>query len=428
MRELIVCVLLCVTLVNSATVYRSEREIVVPVVDEIVKEEIVSQLKSETIPVAIESEPVVAEIKEEIIVPIESSRYVEPIAAVEEPVAKINEPKEAVKAVLVEEVIVPELKASEPVFVEAIESVKTINNEPVIAAIAEEIIVPVQVENKVETLAAVEPVVAEKAVGEGLDEPESQSNLKQDGATQQPSLLMQVSNAIMNNPVVNALQNIRPGNRPQNNAAATQADESESGSTAPASPSPTQPTNPLEFIIRPIQQGWQQVGNVFNNAANNANAPASTANPTNPNPVQSLISNVQQSVTNLFQPISNLIRPQGSSASTVKPPDAGTEAKLEDADAHPAVELSDPKVPLNNQPIVSGNGPIQVIVETLSDLVDRDSTTLSYIPIDSNEEAIDDGKEKSVEPIVEQKVAEPVAAEVPLVEVNEPVKVEEVVV
>lgn len=438
MRELVCVVLLCVTLVHSATIFRSDREIIEPIVDEFLKEEVIAELKAENIPVAIESEPILTEVKEEAIIPNESSRNVEPAVKVEEPVAVVSEPKDAVKAVLVEETIVPELKAAEPVFIEVVESVKNLNNEPALVAVAEEIIVPVQVENKVESLLVAEPVQSIKSTDDTEnvvnDEPiiPVMTGLRQEAViTQRPSVFMQVSNAIMSSPIVTALNNIRPGaNRPQTAAADTPADASsdtaEEGSAAPAAPSTpvSGAQNPIQqFIVSPIQQGFQAVTNALGIAQNSAtsaiNSPAGTTITTAP---QNILQSLQQGVTNLFQPISNLIRPQGNSAVKPEADQSAVDAKLDENEMAAGNEFVDNE----SAPVaaLAGNGPIETIVGTLSDLIDRDSSTLKSIPLDAGDsvEAAEPA-EKSVEPIVEKIIAEPVAAVVsPVEEIIEPVK------
>lgn len=137
-------ILACVTFhsVQSASFYyRNGREIEIPVDNEIIREEIVAELKKEPEIIAIETEPIVALVKEEIIVPVDQLRVAAPVIDIQEPVAVISE-KDETNAVVEEAVVLrntyPETESIVPVVEEKIFSLPIVE-ESVAVAVNEDI-------------------------------------------------------------------------------------------------------------------------------------------------------------------------------------------------------------------------------------------------------------------------------------------------
>ncbi|XP_055527211.1 calphotin-like [Wyeomyia smithii] len=199
MKALVVCALVCVAFsgILSASIIRVAREDVVPIVDELIKEEVVSELRNAEIPVAVEEEPAKV-ILEETVVPVENQRSAVKVVEVVEPVV--------FEKVVVDEPVVNAEKES----VELLRSVSPVVavEEPIAVVKETEVVVEPVVEDKVvaavESLRNVEPVVevVEPAVAV-VDEPK-----KDDEPTQSESLLRSALPLVVEKEVVPAVANV----------------------------------------------------------------------------------------------------------------------------------------------------------------------------------------------------------------------------
>lgn len=272
---LALCLVACVALtsVQSASVgfrFRNGREVLVPIDEAIRTDEIISELRKEADEVIIdEVAPVVLE---EIVIPVETLRNVEPVIAVQEPVAfetaavadqEVFVPESAlrnaaeelvavpeaafvqapVEAAVVE--VIPEVRAASASVAEKLsaeEAVPAVVAEAEVPVVAEEVIVAKSADQVNEIVAekvaeAIEAVAAEEAVAVKVLAPEAEAahqtvetvpsvaepvvavvdgEIRQaaaDGTTTRPNLLQAaqhtISNLIANNPIANAIQAIR---------------------------------------------------------------------------------------------------------------------------------------------------------------------------------------------------------------------------
>lgn len=287
----VIClVLACVVSVQSASFYyRTGREIEIPVENEIIREEIVSELKREQEISAIETEPIAAIIKEEVVIPVETLRIAAPAVEVQEPVAVISGKEEAnpvieetvalrsaapesIVPVVVEEKIVSVPIIEEPVAVPAVkEDTPQTRNEPVVEAIEKVVdpVVEVQTEVKENPIEVVQVAVKSNPIEAAVVE--EQENV-----------------VIADSPAVDAEEAIR---------------QSEGAPAAPATPAAPVRPGVIQAIQNQFQNFQNQIQNVFNpNAANTGVADGPAPVTTRPG----LIAQVQQNVGQFFN------RPAGS--------------------------------------------------------------------------------------------------------------------
>lgn len=272
----VIClVLACVafTSVQSASFYyRTGRELEVPVENEIIREEIVSELKREPEVIVLETEPIAAAIEEEIIIPVEQLRVAAPAIEVQEPIAVISEKEEtnavveeaiaersagaeaeALVPVVVKEKIVSVPIVEEPLAVSAVEDdIPKTRNEPVVE-VNEKLAVPVaevQTEVKETPIEVVHVAVKSSPIEEAVVVEKETVIVAADPST------VEADEAIRQN-------------------------EGDAAAVAPTTTSPTRP-NVIQAItnqFQTFQNNFQnQIQSVFNPSASNAATAATAGN------------------------------------------------------------------------------------------------------------------------------------------------------
>ncbi len=282
------------TSVQSASFYyRTGRELEIPVENEIIREEIVAELKREPEIVAIETEPIATLIKEEVVIPVEQLRVAAPAVEVQEPVAVISEKEEKEETNAVVE-----------------EAVVALRNA------AAETIIPVVVEEKIVSVPIVEEPVASVAVEEAIPQTRNEPLINVDQKLNEPVAEVQtevketpievIAVAVKSSPVEEAAVVEK-----ENVVVPVVVEKDEAiRQTEGAAPSTTRP-NVIQTITHQFQnlqtQFANQIQSVFNpNAANSATASNSdsAATPTTSRPT--IIAQFQQAVGSVFN------RPSGS--------------------------------------------------------------------------------------------------------------------
>lgn len=381
-NSLVFCVVFgCIAFasVQSASFYlRNGREVLIPVETELVGEQVVSDLRKEAEPLSVDVAEllVVPVVKDEVVAPVETLRNVEPVAEVQEPVAVVTNEKEAaaviVEPALLKNVVAPVESPVEvaevvaPVAVVAVEAAdapaalpETRVAEPV--AVVEDAVVAAPaavVETEKETVAEVESAMAVKRVA--LDDAPSDSGLvrqSEDGdSTARPSLIQQaqntLSNIITNNPIANAISNIR---QPENDAAAPAADGSTPAAGTTAAPATTSHRpNLIQQFQHNVQNIQHQLQTAFQNVAGGGGGGGAAANAgeTSTNrPTGGLFQQVNQAI------VQALNRPQNLVQSIFRPNANAQDAVNDQKEATPApeVELDQPVQVVNEKVEVVDN-------------------------------------------------------------------------
>lgn len=314
----VVClVLVCVafTSVQSASFYyRTGRELEVPVENEIIREEIIAELKRE--PEVTAAEPIAVILEE---VPVAQLIKEAPAADVQEPVAIISEKddsntvnEEAIVLrsagaetnipVVVEEKIASVPIVEEPVAVAAVEDdIPKTRNEPIIEAVekvtdpvgevqTEAKVTPVEVvhvavkSNPIEETVAVETENVVYADAPVVEKDEAIRQSEGDATTTRPNVIQVITHQIQNlqTQFQNQIQSVFNPNAA--NAASTSANEADSAGSSTARPT----------LIAQFQQA---VGPFFNRPAGS------------PGPIQGIVSAVQTNFQTAQTNFQGLFRP-----------------------------------------------------------------------------------------------------------------------
>lgn len=359
-----ICLISCIAFssVQSASFYlRNGREVLIPVENELVREEIVSELKKELEPIAAEEPmPVVdAIVREEVVVPVETLRIAEPVVAVEEPVA-ISDTEIVVPVVSALRNAAPEVVGvPEAVFVPLAaaekEKIPEIRSTEVVAEIKKEDAAEVKPsEEKEATIAvkAIETDAAEEAVIPEVSDvvvpvvdSEEMSVRQSEGTPARPTLIQAaqntLTNLISNTPIATAIQAIRGDEEiPQVVAADAAAPEAAAGSAATT---PVVSSTHRPNLYQQLQHNVQNLQHQIQSALTGGAAPAQNAGGEN-RPPGGIISQLQHTIGQAFtRPIGAIFRPNAAQ-------DAVTEQKEGDmAIMAPAAITAD--VPVVNEKV-----------------------------------------------------------------------------
>lgn len=377
----VICLVLACVIFNSVQsasfYYRTGREIEIPVENEIIREEIVSELKREPEITAIETEPIAAIIKEEVIIPVETLRIAAPAVEVQEPVAIISG-KEETNAVIEESVALRSAAA-----------------ESIVPVVVEENIVSVPIVEEPVAVAEVKedtPVTRNEPLVEVIEKiidpvPEVQTEVKE-----APIEVVHV--AVKSNPieaaVVEEQENVVVPDTPAYNAeeAIRQSEGAPAASATTAAPAtPTRP-GVIQALQHQFQNFQTQIQNAFNqNAANTATADSTAPVTTRPGliaqvqqnvgqffnrpagsqgPLQGFVSAVQNNIQTAQTNFQGLFRPNASPAAS--PPGQTSVVPVVVAPADPVAE----KTMLEEVPVVNENIEVVEKVEEKADDVKSD--------------------------------------------------------